>query len=125
MDYLLTMGNRDVGKVQVISEGLYVRIVCHAELYGSVMYRLVAVCDGRRESIGILAPQNGGYGLDRKIPAKRMKTENLEFILIPSHERADGRFIPLHPEEPFEYLDRLKDAYMERQKDQVGVVIPN
>ena len=56
MDYALSLGERQVGKVQVLKEGLYSRILCHAELFGSVMYRLVAVVGGVRENIGILSP---------------------------------------------------------------------
>lgn len=34
-----------------------------------------------------------------------------------------GRFIPIKPEEPFAYIERLKDAYLVRQDGQVGIII--
>ena len=124
MDYELTVGTKAVGKAHTYEEGLYLHIYCRAQLKGGGMYRLAAMIDGRRESIGILAPVGDGYGLERKIPLKRLQGESLRFQLVPAHEKMEGRFIPISPQEPFSYLEVLKDAYMEKRKDQVGVVIP-
>ena len=125
MDYSVSMGTREVGKVQVLKEGLYCRVICHAELYGSVMYRLAVLTGNRRENIGILAPVDGGYGLDRKIPRSRLPSDDLEFLLLPAHDKADGRFQPISPQEPFQYLDQLKNAYLQIEKGRMGIVIPD
>ena len=124
MDYGLTVGGRDVGKVQLLKEGLYYRIFCRAELYGAVMYRLVAVTEGRRENVGILAPVSGGYGLERKLPCSRLSLEGLSFLLLPSHEPVEGKFVPISPEEPFSYLQKLQDLDLAKRSGEVGVVIP-
>ena len=34
-----------------------------------------------------------------------------------------GKYIPLSPEEPFRYLSRLKQSYLERRNGKVGIVI--
>ena len=124
VDYCVMAGSREAGKVQINQEGLYYKIICHARLQGTIMYRLVAVTDQKRENIGILAPDHGGYSLNRKIPCSRLPGEIQEFLLLPSHEPVEGKFVPISPEEPFEYLEKLKDAYLQRQKDRLGVVIP-
>ena len=33
------------------------------------------------------------------------------------------KYVPVYPEEPFSYMSRLKDAYLERRNGQLGIVI--
>lgn len=124
MDQELTIGSRKVGRVQLIQDGLYYQVICRAELHGTILYRLVAVTQGRRENIGILGPAEGGWGLQKKVPCKKLDPEDLTFLLIPSHESMEGKFVPISPEEPFSYLENLKDIYLHRQQDRLGVVVP-
>ena len=124
MDYAVSMGTRQVGKVQLLREGLYVHIVCHVQLSGSVMYRLAVESQGARENIGVLTPAGQGFQVDKRIPARRFPDGEPEFVLIPSHEPADGRFIPIRPREPFAYLSQLKDAYMKIKEGVLGINLP-
>ena len=34
------------------------------------------------------------------------------------------KFIPISPEEPFAYIERLKKSYLVRKGEQVGIEIP-
>ena len=124
LDHELTIGSRQVGKVQLVKEGLYYLVICHAELYGTILYRLVAVTRGRRENIGILGPAEDGWVLKKRIPCKYLDSEDLNFLLIPSHEPMEGKFVPISPEEPFSYLENLKDLYLDRQQSRIGVIVP-
>ena len=124
MDYCVMQGKKQAGKVQLIQQGLYYRIFCRAELSGTIMYRLVAVTEEKRVNIGILAPESGGWSLNRKIPCSHFPGDIREFLLLPSHEPMEGKFVPIAPEEPFAYIEKLKDAYLARQNDRLGVVIP-
>ena len=123
MDYTVSVGSKQVGRVQMLLQGLYFRVECRAELTGSISYRLVAVTDGARENIGILIPEGKSWTLTRKIPCKRLNPENLQFLLLPSHEPVEGKFVPLSPEEPFSYLEQLKDLYLKKQQDRTGVIV--
>lgn len=116
-------GNQLAGKVQVLKQGLYYRFICHCQLTGDVVCRLCVTCGGKQESLGILVPVGGGFGLDTKIPAKRLGEGSMEFRLIPKHEVTSGKFVPIYPEEPFAYIERLKDAYVTRKYGQIGVII--
>ncbi len=124
MDQAVFFGQQEVGKVQLLKEGLYVRVVCRCQLHGEVMCRLVADWGDHRENLGILAPTGDGFGLDRRIPEKRLGEGTPEFLLVPAHQKAQGKFVPIYPEEPFSYLENLKDAYMAKKNGQVGIVIP-
>ena len=88
------------------------------------MCRLFVRCGSRDENLGIVVPMDGGFGLDARIPVKRLGEGEMEFRLVPKHGDHTGeRFVPIYPEEPFSYISRLKDAYLARQGEQLGAVI--
>lgn len=123
--YPVRFGRTDAGKVQVLKQGLYYRFTCRCRLSGDVVCRLMVRCGETQESLGVVVPIDDGFGLDTKIPAKRLGEGEPEFLLVPRHETDMGTFVPLSPEEPFAYIARLKDAYFERRYGQAGVVIPD
>ncbi|MGM9549804.1 MAG: hypothetical protein ACI3V5_08155 [Faecousia sp.] len=122
-NYGVYFGNKAVGKVQVLKEGLYYRFLCHCQLTGDVMCRLWVTCGDKRENLGLVVPMDGGFGLDTKIPAKRLTGGEMAFSLIPKHDQPEGKFVPISPEEPFAYIERLKESYLIRKGEQVGIVI--
>lgn len=123
LDYGVYFGNQLAGKVQVLQQGLYYRFICRCQLTGDVMCRLSVSCGDKRENLGVVVPMDGGFGLDTKLPVKRLGEGKMEFSLLPKHDVPTGKFVPIYPEEPFTYIERLKDAYLARKEGQVGVVI--
>ncbi len=121
--YPVNFGQAQVGKVQVIRQGLYYRFTCRCRMTGDVVCRLVVNCGGTRESLGIPVPEGDGFILDTKLPIKRLGEGEPVFSLVPRHEIAVGTFVPLSPEEPFQYIRQLKNAYFERRYGQPGAVI--
>ena len=124
-NYPVFFGKHPVGKVQVIRQGLYVRFICHCRLSGDVVCRLVVRCGDNQENLGVVVPVGNGFALDKKIPAKRMGEGTIEFLLVPKQDRLNGKFIPIRPEEPFAYIARLKESFLVRQGDQVGILLPD
>lgn len=112
-------GGQQVGKVQVIPSGLYLAFHCRCQLTGSVVCRLWAVYENHRESLGVLVPMGEGFGLDTKLPKKRFPEGKPTFLVLPKHEAAN--FAPISPEEPFAYIQRLKDGFLDRQDGQLGL----
>ena len=108
-----------VGKVEVRREGLYYRFRCRCRLSSQSVCRLEA----NEVSLGILVPMGDGFGLDTKLPVKRFREEPWEFEVMPNRPVLEGRFIPIKPEEPFAYLERLKGAYLARRDGQVGIIL--
>ena len=121
--YEILQGPSSIGNVTVERQGLYYRICCRCSLTGEVMHHLVVSSDGRREDLGTLVPFDGAFGLEKRIPVKRLGEGEPEFHLLPKHSSPDGKFVPIYPEEPFSYLSRLKDAYLETRSGQLGVVL--
>ena len=123
--YPVYFGQAQVGKVQVTRQGLYYRFVCRCSMTGDVVCRLTVTCGDCRENLGVVVPEGGLFCLDTKLPVKRLGEGTPEFRLMPRHEIEVGTFVPLSPEEPFAYIQKLKNAYFERRYGQPGVVIPD
>lgn len=109
--------------MQIQKQGLYYRFLCRCRLSGDMLYRLLVSCGGKQEDLGILVPVNDGFGLDRKIPAKRLGEGTPEFRIMRNREEVEGNFIPIFPEEPFAYLTRLKESYLVRRNGQAGILV--
>ena len=79
--------------------------------------------DGKRENLGILVPMGDGFGLDTRIPVKRLPDGQWEFIVLPGKRAADGLCVAIKPEEPFAYIARLKEAYLMLHEDRAYAVL--
>ena len=116
------MGQRPVGTVTVAKEGLYYRFSCRCSLTGEVMHRLWLLCGGKELDLGLCVPMEAGFGTEKKLPVKQCGGTP-RFILRPRETELHGNFIPLSPEEPFRYIHRLQDAFLERRGEQLGIVL--
>lgn len=117
------LAHEQVGWVEVSRQGLYYRFDCRCYLAGDTIYRLAVCCGAHEERLGVLIPAGEGFCLDTKIPVKRLGEGELHFTVVPKEARQAGKFVPVFPEEPFSYISKLKDAYLERRNGQLGVVI--
>lgn len=110
------------GTVTVEKQGLYYHFSCRCRLSGEVMHRLVVTTDRGTVDLGVCVPMDGRFGVERKLPVKRFG-EDPCFQLLPKHDRMQGRFVPVYPEEPFAYLSKLKNAFLTTRNGAVGIVI--
>lgn len=122
-EYEVFFGNQQAGKVQVTRQGLYYRFVCRCKLTGDVVCRLYVSRGGQQENLGVVVPTGDGFGLDTRLPVKRFREGEPSFSLIPKHEMASGQFVPIVPEEPFTYIERLKTSFLVRKYGQLGIEI--
>ena len=121
--YEIYLGDKPIGKAVVQRQGLYYRFDCRCCLEHDRMYRLSVECDGHHENLGILMPAGGDHRLTKKLAVKRLGKGYLTFRASPKHPASTARFIPVYPEEPFAYITRLQEAFLEVRSGQVGVVI--
>ena len=122
-DYEVFFGNQRAGRVQVQRQGLYYRIICRCQLTGDVVCRLYVSCGGKQENLGVVVPMDGGFGLDTRIPVKRLGEGEMGFTLIPKHDPGRETFVPIIPEEPFAYIERLKTSFLVRKYGEMGILI--
>lgn len=123
--YPVLLGKAQAGKVCVERQGLYYRFCCRCNLTGTGIYRLYVRCGGVSQSLGVVIPTEGGFGLETKVPVKRIGEKTMEFTLLLKPGETGGRFIPIYPEEPFAYISRLKDGFLARQNGQLGLQLPD
>lgn len=122
-NYGVYLGEKLCGKVQVLRQGLYYRFICRCQLSGDVVCRLKVCCGGDEENLGVLIPMDGGFGLNTQVPVKRFSGKPVRFRIAARQEESSGTFVPIYPEEPFAYIERLKDAFLRIQNGQVGVLL--
>ena len=77
--YEVFLSSRPVGKVQLIRQGLYCRVICRCLIPNDGVYRLYVQRDSGRENLGVVIPEGDGSFLDKRIPAKRIGEGKLHF----------------------------------------------
>lgn len=121
--YPVLHGDQPVGEVRVTRRGLYYHFTCRFQLKEPCLCRLEFCCGDRTEVLGVPVPEGGQFVLTKQIPVSRVAARTPVFRVLPKQMSLQGRFVPISPEEPFAYLDRLKNAYLLRSGQQLGVVI--
>lgn len=122
--YDVLFGGEPVGKVFVDRQGLYYRFRCRCGLTGDAMYRLRACWGEQRRDLGILVPMEGDFGLQTRQPVKLFPEEPPRFLVVPRHGPVRENMTAVFPEEPYAYIRRLKEAYLARQREQMGAALP-
>lgn len=120
--YELSAHGKAVGRVEVVKSGLYYsfRCVCDEDCRG--ICRISVVCDGKRENLGVCVPEDGKLMLRCKLPVKRFSGDDLRFELIDG--KAEYAFVPIDPEKPFPYIEKLGAARFCRKNGQTGLELP-
>ena len=119
--YEVTLNGTPCGKVSVHRQGLYYRFSCKCVLDKNDIYRLILSCGDFQKSLGVLAPYETGFEIVTRIPVKQIREGDWLFHVIPKHTISAENFVPIHPEEPFAYLSRLKDSFLIYQDGQPGI----
>lgn len=122
-EYAVSIANEPVGKVCVTRQGLYYRFQCYCKLSGNVVYRLVVSYGSDSVNIGVLVPDGSAFCLDKKLPTKYFTENEPKFMLIPHRETSERVFAEIYPEEPFCYLDRVKNSFLCYQNGKPGLMI--
>jgi len=121
--YDITIGDQVIGQATAERKGLYYHFICSCKLSGEVIYRVVVSCGEKEESLGVCIPSENGFGLQTRIPVKRLGEGNLVFRAVPKHTELKGKFVPLSPDKPFDCIDKLHRAYLAVRGSAVGVVL--
>ena len=81
--YDICWQNEIAGTVRAEKQGLYHCFHCRCSLPDDGMYR-IHVCSGDKwEDLGICIPVEGKFGMDKRIPIKRLGEGKLTFQLVP------------------------------------------
>ena len=81
--YDITHEGAPVGTARMEKQGLYYVFSCRCRLPEEGLYRIHAINGDAREDLGICIPVDGVFGMDKKVPQKRIGEGMLTFELIP------------------------------------------
>lgn len=144
--YEIKYGDASAGTAQMEKQGLYCSFSCRCRLPDDGLYRIHVISGDSREDLGICVPMDGAFGMDKRIPAKRLGEGEMRFELvskdwkpqaavtpqpaepaveeeISTPEPVEETFVPVSEEEPFEHLDKLENAMLAEQDGQIGIII--
>lgn len=121
-NYEIYLGQDAIGQVQVSREGLYYHFSACCRIESGGIFQLLGQWSGSSVQIGILVPEENGFCLETRIPLKRFPAGCPVFHVTPRHHSAANE-IPVYPEEPFQYLSRLRSAYMLRRNNDTYIVL--
>ncbi len=122
--YGVYLGESLCGKVQVQKQGLYYQFFCRCRINNDWICRLRVYFENGGENIGVLTPVDDGFGLCCKLPTKRFPDMPVRFSLIPVSGNRNEKLVSICPEEPFAYIEKLKDAFLARKDREFAVRIP-
>ena len=112
-----------VGTVEATREGLYIHFSCRCRPVHREMIRLWMICGEQEIDLGLCVPMDGAFGTEKRIPARQCGPGEPRFCLRHKDDTRRGEFIPLSPEEPFQYIHRLETAFLEKRGTRLGIVI--
>ena len=108
--YDIKLDDSLVGTAQVEKQGLYYLFSCRCRLPEEGLYRIHVISGDKHEDLGICVPVDGFFGMDKKIPAKRLGEGAFLFELrprdwkpcpvVPEHKNAPAETVPEEETQP-------------------------
>ena len=111
-----------MGQLQLSQCGLYYEVVFRCRPQKETL-RLVDDCDEGEVSIGICAPIASGFGVNRKIPVKKLGMGAHAFRLIPVETPESPEFYEISEDKPCEVLSLISCARFTRAGGKPGLTI--
>ncbi len=121
--YEIMLGDQCIGIAEVKREGLYYCFRCRCRLSGEIIYQLKAVCGEKECSLGVCVPIEKGFGIDTRLPIKKVGEGRFSFYVVPRHSDITDKFVPIRADEPFLYLEKLQDAHLDTKNGVLGITI--
>lgn len=111
------------GSVCITKEGLYTRFLCQCRLPDNHIYRLSLSCNGQKTDLGICVPQGEYYTVNKIVKSRQIGDGEMCFQIIPTTEKTKDSFIPLLPNQPFDYISKIENMILCVDNDGYGVLI--
>ena len=121
--YKIMLADQSIGTVIVKKEGLYYRFQCRCRLSGEIMYQLIVKCDETECNLGVFVPVENEFGIDTRLPIKKVGDGKFSFYAVARHPDITGKFVPIRADEPFSYLGKIQNAHLDVQNGVLGIVI--
>ena len=118
-EYPIYFAQERIGTAEVTKEGLYYRICCRCAVCGDVPLRVRAAATAEVD-LGLCIPMGDVCGMVVRIPVKYVGQGSLRFRASATHTATEEMTV-ISPNEPFGYIARLKDAYLMKRGQVIGI----
>ena len=105
LQYCVVQNDISVGQVCLVKEGLYYLIHCQLNLTKPGTYRLWAQTGENSFDLGICVPYGGVFGLQTRIPVKKIDPQHLHFFL---KSGSKNQWVPVFEDQPFPCISYLE-----------------
>lgn len=122
ISYDIFMDGEAVGTASLEKEGLYWKIRCCCDLSGDVAYQ-VTLKAGEKIDLGILVRESNGFCLTKRIAMKRIGDILPSFTVKPRVTKTQESFQPIISDEPFAYIENIKDSHLEERDGELGIML--
>ena len=117
----ITFDSSPVGSAQMEKQGLYCLFSCRCNQPDTGLYRIHVIYGDKREDLGICVPMGDMFGMDKKLPVKKLGTGTPSFELLPrdwSPRPAAEEPEPV-PEEPAQEEQCLPEKELQQETETV------
>lgn len=121
--YDLIHQGKCIGNVKVEKSGLYYNVSCVCRPETTGIHRIIAAGNSAEVDLGICVPMASEFGLETKVPIKKLGNGPLIFRIIHNDCRMREIFVAIHENEPFEFLSHLDCAKLIYRDGQAGVLL--
>lgn len=111
-----------VGTASFEKEGLYWKIRCCCDIPDDVPYQ-VTLKAGEEIDMGLLVREENGYCLTKRIAMKRIGDMQPSLMASPRRAKALEAFQPIISDEPFSYIEKIKNTKLETKDETVGIMV--
>lgn len=111
-----------VGTAAFEKEGLYWKIHCRCDLPDGVPY-CITLKAGEQIDMGLLVQEEDGLCLTKRIAMKRIGDAQPSFVVMRRDKKTQTQFKAIEPNEPFDYLENLKESRLEEQDGKLGIML--
>ena len=121
--YPICLGNEEVGQAYVERQGLYYHFRCRCQVQSGIICKVTVSCSGEHMNLGTLMPSGKGYVLTKNIPVSQFRSGIPAFWILPKRPQTQEVYVDIYPEEPFRYISKLENAYLDRRRGRTGIRI--
>lgn len=120
MEYPILMDGNEIGKADIVREGLFLKIRCTCHIPYEDDLRIQMVSTDKSYDLGMCVPGNACIELITRVSARLCIGEGVAFRL---HKQKSECFQPIETEKQFEMLSMLRVSRYEIRDGVPGILI--
>lgn len=124
-EYYIQLDGSVVGTAKVTIEGLYLHIICKCTFAESGLYKIEAEGPSGIVNLGTCVQLQGSFGLDTRVPVKRLGIGELVFRVVEPQRNTEGIIAPISEGKAFAYIPRLRNARLIIQNGKYLIELKN